>query len=535
MNGVPAIYFANSKVSYGLTVPAGSLDIAIGESRTIFLVLERGSGEVFGPNSGYRIGIGTDGSVGLRNHPNAEYMADAQLQVGVPYILAVVAQAGSPINVSVYRNGELVVSTNIDCALYSLIGDVGIGWPIYTGSPGRNFLNGRLAEVVVFDRALDPTDHTTVGQYLSLKYAITSLYVPTPPTVVTVPGEVIRRNTSAVLAGEPDSVADIRFLWSTNGTLGETLSGWDGTNLVTDAAPNMQVNGMATNLLPATPYYWRCFASNANGVGWSPTTNSFTTHASPVGVVQPPVTAGLVLNLDPASLICTNNESMDWWPDASGSDADFTTMAANNQPKFTASVAALADKPVVSFASGGRQLGNASIPAVGTGTNRTAFLVIIPKTGSGGDLFGSGSGQKIGLDVTSARVALRNYDVAPTAYQYSATNSLPLNLPHIVAVTDEGGADPATRIYVDGVEGTPYLYGDATSTDRMFEWSMAASMAVGGANYASREYVGDVAQVLVYGRVLTTIEQNAVGVFLQTKYGLNGAYLPPVGTVILIQ
>ena len=534
-NGRPALYWSATAV-YGLTMPAGSLAITNGQNRTIFLVLARGSGEMFGPGSSTRLGLETDGRITLRN--NNYFYTDAQLQSGLAYIITVVAQAGSPTNVSVFRNGELVGSTNnYDCAFYPLTNELGVGWTLFTSAP-RSFTSGRLAEMVVFDRALGTNDHTAVGQYLSLKYAIPSFYVPTAPTVTTVPGAMIRRNTSAMLAGKPDSTADIRFLWSTNGTLGETLSGWAGIVTVTNVAPNVQATTAATNLLPATTYYWRCCASNANGMTWSPTTNSFMTHASPLAASPPPLADALVLNLDPAALPYTNNASVDWWPDVATSGTDFTTATTNNQPTYVAAVAALAYKPVVRFMAKGQRLGGGAIPAIGTGTNRTAFLVLIPSSGTGTDYFGVDYARRIGQSITENRVSIRNADLNSNPNLYSASNSLPPDSPHIVAVTDEGGQDPATRIYVNGAEATPYEYFNVNSAGRQFGWSMTTNMAVGGANWTdtTRDYIGDIAQIIIYNRVLNAREQQAVGYFLQTKFGLAGAYIGRgPGTLVMIQ
>jgi hypothetical protein len=540
-NGYPAMLWSWAYSSvYGLRSSVGSLAITTGQSRTIFLVAgispSRGDfNGVFSVDGNHRIELAgrswpPAGSMFFYNYnpaPDTRYTVNAQLQDYARYVIAIVAQTGSPTNVSVYRNGTLVGSTdNFDCVFYPLTNGVRIGW---TSTGGRGYI-GHLAEVLVYSNALSPGDHNAIGLHLAEKYDITAYSHEglAKPTVESLPASIVRRSTSAVLGGVVGNVAaDLRFLWSTNGALGETVSGWDGTVLIPNSGVGVAAAVTASSLLPSTVYYWRCMASNVNGTVWSPTA-SFTTHGSLIPCVPPAVTGGLVLNLDAATLPYTNNESMDWWPDVSGSAVEFTAPASNSQPKLIASVAALANKPAVRFTMG-QPLGGAAIPAVGIGMNRTVFIVAIPKTGTGSDWFGWNTSARIGWDAAK-RLSVRD----SSSLVYSATNSLLLDLPHIIAVTDEGGADPATRIYIDGVERTPYAYASAVSSDRLFDWSMAVNMAVGGGNYAGREYAGDVAQVLLYNRVLSRSEQQTVGWFLQTKYGLVGAYRL-AGTIVLLR
>jgi hypothetical protein len=180
-NGYPALNWS-AQATNGLTVPAGSIDVTNGQNRTVFIVARlsgsRGSiNEVFGRGTGQMIDLAGTGSspagcIRLRNSTN--FYANAQLVANGTYIIAVVAQGGSSTNVSAYRNGNMVGSTNYDCALYALTGSVGVGWSTYT-TEARSYI-GHVAEVVVYNRALDTSDHNAIGAYLSQKYAIASTY-----------------------------------------------------------------------------------------------------------------------------------------------------------------------------------------------------------------------------------------------------------------------------------------------------------------------------------------------------------------------
>lgn len=548
-NGRPALNWT-SKPGYGLVLPAGGLSITNGQDRAIFMVVRisasrGGNNEVFGPGTGWMIDLagtsngGSAGSIRLRNGSNNYWVNSAGLASGGSYIVAVVAKAGSPTNVSVYRSGTLVGSTNnFDCSFYTLTNAIGIGWSMFAT---REYI-GHIAEVVLFNRALDTTDHNAVGAYLAEKYAIASAYAGGIQPV-NQPGAVVRHSTSAVLGATLlGGDADMWFLWSTNSAPGQTLTAWEGQAKLTNvSSAGATVTCLATNLEPGTKYYWRCFASNATATGWATTTENFTTHSALKAFSPPPVTSGLVLNLDASALSYTNNQRFEWWPDAAGSTADFTANygAATNWPTYKASVASLSNQPAVRFGKA-QPLTGGAIPSIGPGTNRTMFLVVVPASSAGGnsEVIGTSSGTMIDLAGARSGAPANCARIRSTGSVFSRSNSLAMDVPHIVAVTDEGGGVPPTRVYVDGVEAIPYtydLYLGTSSTNRFFAWNMTSGVGLGWSDVSGREYAGDIAQIVLYNRVLSGPEQNAVGCFLQTKYGLAGAYRSPRGAIFKIR
>jgi hypothetical protein len=272
-------------------------------------------------------------------------------------------------------------------------------------------------------------------------------------------------------------------------------------------------------------------------------TNSLTTHASLKACSNtPPVMDGLVMHLDPTTLPYTNNEYCDWWPDADGNNVEFSQNQNGSayRPRFVSSVPAAKNRPVVRFNRNG--LTNGRIGAVGDDQNRTIFIVAIPANAGISETIGYGSGCVI--DLAGARgggVPTNSVKVRRLGSVYGTTNSLSMSQPHIVAVTDQGGGTPPTRIYVDGVESSPFSYDGASGTDastRFFGWTMdTASMCLGLSigNEATRSYVGDVAEILLYDRVLSTNEHQKVGTHLELRYGLNTAYRWVPGTVCIVR
>ena len=80
------------------------------------------------------------------------------------------------------------------------------------------------------------------------------------------------------------------------------------------------------------------------------------------------------------------------------------------------------------------------------------------------------------------------------------------------------------------MNGTTTYYGP-TGT-----WQIVAAVRGGGTintynsvggYYTGREYKGDVAEVIIYNRALTSLEQNQVGYYLASKYNVATSYSPP--------
>jgi len=99
----------------------------------------------------------------------------------------------------------------------------------------------------------------------------------------------------------------------------------------------------------------------------------------------------------------------------------------------------------------------------------------------------------------------------------SRTFSPPNTTPDLFAATNTGG--PSYAFYKDGVNITRNATG---GNDRIGRLGLGAWNSP--TNEASQ---GDVAEIVMYDRVLSAAELNSVGYYLTKKYGLTTAYGPP--------
>lgn len=108
---------------------------------------------------------------------------------------------------------------------------------------------------------------------------------------------------------------------------------------------------------------------------------------------------------------------------------------------------------------------------------------------------------------------------------YAAANSLPYGS-HLLVIEANGSG---TFGHSDGITildrpGTTFQH-----------YGMDSDLGIGGANFSGREYVGNLAEVLIYNRALTSDEINEVGFDLEEKYGLDTTYTPePSGFLLLL-
>jgi hypothetical protein len=97
------------------------------------------------------------------------------------------------------------------------------------------------------------------------------------------------------------------------------------------------------------------------------------------------------------------------------------------------------------------------------------------------------------------------------------------NQPNIVEVAYAGGGQWTQ--YLNGASDGSGTYGNRT----FLGFREPVRLAIGqhwGMTPANTFYRGDLAEVLLYNRVLTAAEQNSVGVYLSRKYGIKTAYGP---------
>jgi len=218
-----------------------------------------------------------------------------------------------------------------------------------------------------------------------------------------------------------------------------------------------------------------------------------------------PVTAGLELWLDASdgsTFSYDSGSAVSEWRDKSG-QGNHASTAANFPTRIAAGTGGL---PAVDF-----NRDPLTIPgglAIGAGQDRTLFLVMDYTTlTNNNELIGTSTAQMLDVGTWTSSQRLRVRDGSDNAF--SPAGSLPTGS-SLVAVRTDGLDTTAWR------NGVPILSDGAG----VFDWTMAASLQVGGANFAGREYVGRLSEVAVYDRALTDVELEATTLDLQRKYSL---------------
>ncbi len=230
-----------------------------------------------------------------------------------------------------------------------------------------------------------------------------------------------------------------------------------------------------------------------------------------------PVTGGLQLWLDATDsatlfqdVAMTNpvtaaGQTVRAWADKSGIPSNAVT--SGNAPTYQAG--ALGGLPAVRFNRG--QLNIAGGLPIDANQDRTVFLVMRYSTlTQNSEIFGTSTSQMLDVGTWNSSQRLRIRDGDNNAF--SAAGSVPNNTDMLLTV--QGGA--GTYTWRDGSQ-------IIETTASRFGWRLGGagtSLGIGGAYFSGREYVGDLAEVVVFDRRLNTAERTIVDNHLGAKYGL---------------
>jgi len=196
------------------------------------------------------------------------------------------------------------------------------------------------------------------------------------------------------------------------------------------------------------------------------------------------------------------------WADKSGNGNHATTTDAT--PSYQTGV--ISGKDVVRFNRG--DMGISGGLNVAANQDRTAFVVMNYTTQTqNNEIFGTSTGNMVDVGNFNNPYRLR---IRQGSNLYSANNTVPSGA-NLLEVRGDASGTKAAR------NGATII----DSTDKRFHWAMNPNMYVGGANFGGREYIGDLAEVVIFDRALTAAETNDVGYALQEKYSLSGQYTAP--------
>ncbi len=256
--------------------------------------------------------------------------------------------------------------------------------------------------------------------------------------------------------------------------------------------------------------------------------------ALPCSAVSLNVTEGLQLWLDASdsSTLTLDGSEVAQWRDKSG-HGHHATPNPDYRPVYHST--GLNGHASLTF-NRDRMLINGGIPGINAADpDRTIFFAFTRPNSldSNSELFGTSTGTMIDVGRTAqdARLRLRDtYSNGGTGGAdggggiSSADDTLPFG-PRIVTVFARN--DGSTTALADGVTilDTPDSYA---------HYPLNANLGIGWALFGTRGFIGNLAEVIVYDRVLSYDELQSVGLYLERKYELDTAFkAPEPGTLLL--
>lgn len=362
------------------------------------------------------------------------------------------------------------------------------------GTWGGNF-EGDIAEVVLYDRVLSDSERETVGRYLTAKYALPGLTAPTAPTNLKA---VALTPTQVSLTWTPPSV--------TPGVI-YTLERQTGSGTFSPVADlDGDVGYIDTGMTAGQSYAYRVKGRTyAGSSGYSETISI----ATPSSGAEIP-TDHRRLWIRASTGLVFNSTGISQWLDQSGLRNDATQAVPANQPQLITN--AVNGHPVVRM------------------DNSDYFNL----PGSGGLMNGATEGEVF--------VVWKSNTIAGPRPSWSLGGSAPgTALNYHNSIEDDFGS---TSFYMTGI---PYqrldryhLYNVASnsaewvnrlngrvhfrSTSNIVNFRDTCTLDKGpwGGNFE-----GDIAELMLYDRVLTSAERDAVGRYLSAKYALTPPPPPP--------
>jgi len=242
-----------------------------------------------------------------------------------------------------------------------------------------------------------------------------------------------------------------------------------------------------------------------------------------------PVTAGLVLHLDADAITGkSDGDLLSQWDDQSGNSNHATQGTSANQPKYE--TGELGGKPVVRFDGGndwmdlpGGMFSLGDVTAFVVGNVNAAASTKHPFLAGGG----SGSNQRFYMQRNTASLGGEFHFAI--ADKNPAVSSNVDTSHHIFTLRDDDSQTVNVEAWIDG---------DSKGTSNTAKPGASVTVDLGAASPGqswAQWLSGDIAEVLLYNRPLNDTELNDVGLYLQDKYALSGAYTAPPGAMTVSQ
>ncbi len=480
LNGRPVVRFSGTQY---LSLPNLMSGASAGDGFVVVKSIE--------PTAGVRVGLWSLGSYADINfYPDSDgtiyddfgstaryNFAKPAIALNTYHLYNVSAKAGEWI---ARQNGRPFYSKLSNTVGFRTNPALGAGWN--SASYG---LKGDIAEVIIYDRVLTDAEREAVGKYLGVKYAY--IEAPVAPTALSA---MALSNTQVNLAwtGVPG-----------NGTqYYEVERKVAGGNYQSVTTLIDSQSWMDTTVVAGTTYSYRVRTRNHSGISaygneatvTTPTTN---TTGMPFDGMR------LWLKADAGLAI----GGVGQWSDQSGRANHATQASGANQPTLVTNV--LNGRPVVRF-SGTQYL---SLPNLMSGASAGDGFVVVksiePTSGVRVGLWSLGSYADINFYPDSDGTIYD--DFGSTARYNFAKPAIALNTCHLYNVSAKAGE------WIARQNGRPFY----SKSSNMVGFRTNPALGAGW-NSASYGLKGDIAEVIIYDRVLTDAEREVVGFYLAYKY-----------------
>ena len=251
---------------------------------------------------------------------------------------------------------------------------------------------------------------------------------------------------------------------------------------------------------------------------------------APGAAFSPTELSGLTMWLDADSLGLGDGQNVSDWQVSGGDNYGAKQSNVSWQPTYETNE--INGKPVVRFGGSATDermnvysdsTTHANWTQLGLTGGMTVFAVAKPTTNDGGPrqpLLGDNDA------IVDWTLSAAEWEVNRHAFGGSSSIAGPHTSFKIFAGTQSNIAASASNTllgYVDGVAGTA-----GSQTNSSLGLGQAVNLAVDVTTHTGRkQFGGDLAELIVYNRVLGNYESNKVGGYLEKKYGLDTAYVAP--------
>jgi hypothetical protein len=383
------------------------------------------------------------------------------------------------------------------------------GGPLVFGQNG--YIGGmmgmfEIAEIIVYNRALSDAERNTVSAYLAQKHGLDVVLPPDmqPPEA---PSNMVAMATGS---------SSIELTWTASPTDGasyelERKTGEEAFAKVADIAANITTftdNGLS----PATTYTYRLRAVRTGFF------SGYTAGASATTDPLQPVTNNLRLWLKAdAGVVADGAGVISQWQDQSGRNNHASQSTAGARPQVVASVTA-GGLPAVRFDGVGTHMSFSNLYTVPSGSPSAEFFIVLRSQGSTTGRYAFALSHHGGVKYPASEGMLSDdFGRLVTPVSLALPNGTNLQDWHIYNATNGGAA----RDWIGRLDGAVIGRADGHNL-YWYPWSYLGKSAA----YSNSFWAGDIAEIIVYDRALSTGEREDVERYLRWRHGFGQPVVP---------